>query len=104
MTQVSDRRLPADAVAKPHGGIADTVAPAPPATTCPLSVLIPTRNEAGNVDALIDRLSDALAGLPAEAIFVDDSDDTTPAVVEAAIRGRRARRPAARRVAAPARR
>jgi dolichol-phosphate mannosyltransferase len=51
----------------------------------PLSVLIPTRNEAGNIEALIDRLADALEGLPAEAIFVDDSDDTTPEVINAAI-------------------
>jgi dolichol-phosphate mannosyltransferase len=50
----------------------------------PLSVLIPTRNEAGNVDALIDRLAEALEGLPAEAIFVDDSDDSTPEVINAA--------------------
>jgi dolichol-phosphate mannosyltransferase len=56
----------------------------------PLSVLIPTRNEAGNVDALIDRLTAALEGLPAEAIFIDDSDDSTPDVVDAAIRRRSA--------------
>jgi dolichol-phosphate mannosyltransferase len=43
-----------------------------------LSVIVPTRNEAGNVDALLDRLEPALAGTSAEVIFVDDSDDETP--------------------------
>jgi dolichol-phosphate mannosyltransferase len=43
-----------------------------------LTVLVPTRNEAGNVDLLIDRLSAALAGSRAEVLFVDDSDDDTP--------------------------
>jgi glycosyltransferase involved in cell wall biosynthesis len=60
----------------------DERAGAPP--QLPLSVLIPTRNEAGNVEALIERLSEALEGLPAEAIFVDDSDDCTPEVIAAA--------------------
>jgi len=53
-----------------------------------LSVLVPTRNEAKNVDALIDRLSEALEGLSTEVIFVDDSDDSTPEVINAAIRDR----------------
>jgi dolichol-phosphate mannosyltransferase len=53
-----------------------------------LSVLIPTRNEAGNVETLIDRLSEALDGLSTQAIFVDDSDDTTPEVIDAMIRRR----------------
>jgi GT2 family glycosyltransferase len=47
-----------------------------------LTVLVPTRNEAANVAKLLDDLSRALEGIPAEVIFVDDSDDSTPAVIE----------------------
>jgi len=43
-----------------------------------LAVIIPTRNEAENVGPLLERLVAALAGLPAEIIVVDDSDDDTP--------------------------
>ena len=44
-----------------------------------LSVVIPTKNEAGNVEPLLKRLGVALAGIEWEAIFVDDnSDDGTP--------------------------
>jgi putative flippase GtrA len=42
-----------------------------------LTVIIPTRNEVDNIVPLLDRLSDALAGTPAEILFVDDSDDET---------------------------
>ena len=42
-------------------------------------VIVPTRNERGNVAPLIDRLGRALAGHAAEILFVDDSDDETPA-------------------------
>ena len=44
-------------------------------------VIVPTRNERGNVAPLIDRLGRALAGHDAEILFVDDSDDETPAAV-----------------------
>lgn len=49
-----------------------------------LSVVVPTRNEAGNVEALLRRLDAALAGLDPgwELVFVDDSDDSTPEVIE----------------------
>ncbi|MCU0300874.1 MAG: polyprenol monophosphomannose synthase [Candidatus Nanopelagicales bacterium] len=49
-----------------------------PGPTLELTVLVPTRNEAGNVDVLIDRLGAALRGRRAEVLFVDDSDDDTP--------------------------
>jgi dolichol-phosphate mannosyltransferase len=49
-----------------------------------LSVVVPTRNEEGNVAPLLQRLDDALSFLdvPWEVVFVDDSDDTTPRAIE----------------------
>src|SRR5690242_17750625 len=47
-----------------------------------LSVVVPTRNEAGNVASLVERLQRALDGVAAEICFVDDSDDDTPALLE----------------------
>ena len=49
-----------------------------------LSIIIPTRNEAGNVNALLNKIKPVLNGLNAEVIFVDDSTDETPHVVEEA--------------------
>jgi len=46
-------------------------------------MIIPTRNEAGNVGELLRRLVPALSGRQAEIVFVDDSDDDTPTVVQA---------------------
>ncbi len=50
-------------------------------TVLALSVVVPTRNEAGNIQPLVRRLEKAV---PAhlEVIFVDDSDDETPSVIE----------------------
>jgi dolichol-phosphate mannosyltransferase len=48
--------------------------------------VVPTRNEASNVGPLLGRLGPVLAGLGGEVLFVDDSDDQTPAVVAAAAR------------------
>ncbi|MBJ7357224.1 polyprenol monophosphomannose synthase, partial [Nocardioides sp.] len=46
-----------------------------------LTVVVPTFNEAGNVEELVARVAAACAGLRAEILFVDDSTDHTPAVV-----------------------
>jgi dolichol-phosphate mannosyltransferase len=46
-----------------------------------LSVVVPSRNEAESVDALIAELEPVIAVEPAELIFVDDSDDETPSRV-----------------------
>ncbi|MEU4563375.1 glycosyltransferase [Actinoplanes sp. NPDC023936] len=48
-----------------------------------MSVVVPTRNEAENVGPLVDRLRSALGETSGEIVFVDDSDDDTPAVISA---------------------
>ncbi len=47
------------------------------ARTPQLSIVVPTRNESGNVEALVSRLAAVLDGIDAEVVFVDDSDDDT---------------------------
>lgn len=50
-----------------------------------VTLIIPTFNEAGNIGELLSRLADSLpAHLPCEVLFVDDSTDDTPAVIEKA--------------------
>src|ERR687895_54816 len=46
-----------------------------------LSLVIPTRNEAGNVPRLVRELEETLAGVDYRVVFVDDSTDETPAVI-----------------------
>jgi dolichol-phosphate mannosyltransferase len=46
-----------------------------------ISLVIPTRNEAGNVEPLLMRLHQALKGIVTEVLFVDDSTDETPEVI-----------------------
>ena len=46
-----------------------------------ISLVIPTRNEAGNVEPLLMRMHQALKGIAAEVVFVDDSTDDTPTVI-----------------------
>src|SRR3712207_8320108 len=48
-----------------------------------LTLVIPTRNEAGNVPRLVQELEETLAGVDYRVVFVDDSTDETPAVVPA---------------------
>lgn len=55
-----------------------------------LSVVIPTKNEAGNVEPLLKRIGVALAGIEWEAIFVDDnSTDGTPELLTRIAQGDR---------------
>jgi dolichol-phosphate mannosyltransferase len=50
--------------------------------TAPLvSVVLPTKEEAGNVELVAARLNAILPDVPLEVIFVDDSDDDTPAAI-----------------------
>jgi dolichol-phosphate mannosyltransferase len=53
-----------------------------PAKAPTLSVIVPTRNEAGNIGPLLTRLGDALRGIDAEVLIVDDSDDGTPEIAD----------------------
>ena len=45
------------------------------------SIIIPTRNEAANVEAVLDRIADGTSASAIEVLFVDDSDDETPAII-----------------------
>jgi dolichol-phosphate mannosyltransferase len=53
-----------------------------------LAMLVPTRNEAANIEELLRRISAAVTGIPTAIVFVDDSDDDTPAVIRAVARRR----------------
>lgn len=55
--------------------------PVDPSPDFDVTIVVPTRNEAGNVAELLRRLNAALSSTRAEIIFVDDSDDETPAVI-----------------------
>jgi dolichol-phosphate mannosyltransferase len=55
-------------------------------TNYDLSIVVPTRNEAGNVHTLLNHLNQVLNGMHAEVLFVDDSTDDTPQAVKDAIR------------------
>ena len=54
----------------------------PQVNTYDLAVVIPTRNEYDNIMPLLDELQEALDGIKAEIIFVDDSDDDTPLIIK----------------------
>ena len=47
-----------------------------------LSIVVPTYNESGNVDELVRQLRKELAEEPYEVVFVDDSRDQTPQILE----------------------
>ncbi|MFI5932263.1 glycosyltransferase [Actinoplanes sp. NPDC051494] len=47
-----------------------------------VSVVVPTRNEADNVGPLVDRVRSAFGARTGEVVFVDDSDDDTPAAIQ----------------------
>ncbi|MCP4358575.1 MAG: glycosyltransferase family 2 protein [Chloroflexi bacterium] len=49
-----------------------------------LTIIVPTRNEAGNVRPLLQRLAQVMGERPFTVLFVDDSSDGTPQVVQEA--------------------
>lgn len=54
-----------------------------------LTIVVPVKNEAGNIAPLVAEIEQACAGLPFEVVYVDDgSTDSTPATLEAARAGR----------------
>ncbi len=53
-----------------------------PQQTYDLTVVVPTRNERENVRPLLKAIEQALPAQSVEVIFVDDSDDETPAIIE----------------------
>ncbi|MDF3147844.1 MULTISPECIES: glycosyltransferase [unclassified Streptomyces] len=55
----------------------------PGASTPRLTVVVPTRNEQEVIPLLLQSLGDAFMRLPIEVLFVDDSDDDTPATAAA---------------------
>ena len=68
-----------------HAGPVRSPAPQP---VPKLAVLVPTRNEAANIEELLRRISAAVTGIPTEIVFVDDSDDDTPDVIRDVTRRR----------------
>src|SRR3954453_424036 len=46
------------------------------------TIIVPTYNEAPNVSELVRRVEAAVAHLDAELLFVDDSTDDTPSVIQ----------------------
>ncbi len=47
-----------------------------------LALVVPTRNEEKNVEILNSRIQKSLIGIPHLVIYVDDSDDSTPELIE----------------------
>ncbi|MBP3296829.1 MAG: glycosyltransferase, partial [Lachnospiraceae bacterium] len=47
-----------------------------------ISIVVPTYNEKDNIRPLLSRIDGALPGIDYEVIFVDDSKDETPQVIE----------------------
>jgi dolichol-phosphate mannosyltransferase len=67
----------------------EDTAPTLPPTVQPdpeLAVLVPTRNEAANIEELLRHIAAAVTGIPTQIVFVDDSDDDTPAVIRTVAR------------------
>lgn len=50
-----------------------------------VSIVVPSYNESGNIVNLVDQIDEALKGIDHEIIFVDDSTDNTPEVIEKVI-------------------
>lgn len=80
---ITDRRITQDMILQAPGSGA--VGEAAREVSLALSVIVPTRNEAGNVELLLTSLKKAFGSTELEVIFVDDSTDETPEVVKAAV-------------------
>lgn len=60
------------------------IRPTVPKAAPALSIIVPTRNEAANIQPLLARLEDALRDIAAEVLLIDDSDDATPEIARQA--------------------
>ena len=56
----------------------------PPGVSAWFTILVPTRNESGNVEPLLSRLAASMGDAVAEVLFLDDSSDGTDDVIRAA--------------------
>lgn len=70
------------ATAEPTSELASTLDLTPKPEIRALSIVVPTRNEGGNVAELVRRIDESLREVDAEILFVDDSDDDTPVIIE----------------------
>jgi dolichol-phosphate mannosyltransferase len=61
--------------------VRDDASPRCPHPTSPELSVLPTRNEAANIEELLHRISTTVAGIPTEVVFLDDSDDAAPDVI-----------------------
>src|SRR4051812_5206035 len=95
MVRIVDGVRPKTAFRTPAGRFPTTTPPAVPAedlTTLPpgtapwMTVIVPTRNEAGNIEPLLERLAAGCGEVPLEVLFVDDSTDGTPEEIRALAR------------------
>jgi dolichol-phosphate mannosyltransferase len=77
MTQRLLTRRPAVAAAEKRADSQEQETP-------PLTVIVPTRNEAANIRPLLQRIEQATGALVGEVLFVDDSSDDTAGVIRAA--------------------
>ena len=83
MTIIDFRRTARRRLADPPASGSPT--PSTQTTSTPTTVIVPTRNEEGNISELLRRLVPVLP-TGSEVLFVDDSDDGTVRAIEAAAR------------------
>jgi dolichol-phosphate mannosyltransferase len=77
-TETNGRHAEANA----EGNGRPSVASHEPRAKNTLTIVLPTRNEAGNVEPLLRRIDAILPEVDVDVVFVDDSDDDTPETIE----------------------
>jgi dolichol-phosphate mannosyltransferase len=78
-----------EAASHPDAGLdaaVEDITVLPPGQAAWFTVVVPTRNEQDGVGVLLARLAESLAGVRAEVLFVDDSNDDTPAAIRESAR------------------